>query len=143
MAKDTTSNSTGMMFNISLFLVAVVNLVVFYLANMFFPENIVLGTISLTASWALILTSTALSLITVIMMPFLRMWEMNQKRDMKPAEMIGVYFVINFVGLWLLTRASDVFGLGVTSWIVVLLLAVVLDFAQGMVMMQVDQMRKK
>ncbi len=146
MAKDVktiTDRNPGMMFVLSFFLVSAVNAVVFYLANMWFPQQIVVGTYSLSFAWAILLSSGALSLFTILILPFLKEWEITQKRDMKPAEMMGVYLVINFVGLWLLTRFSEVFGIGVRSWLVVLTLAVVLDFLQGMVMMQVEQMRKK
>ena len=133
----------GMMFVISYFVIKIVNAIVIYFANMWFPENVVLGTVSLSPLWAILLTSGALSLFTVLMMPFLTQFELMQGRDLKPVEMMVVYFFINFFGLWVLTRFSEVFGMGVTSWLVVAILALFLDIIQGMVMMQIEMQRKK
>lgn len=132
----------GLMFTLSFVLVAIVNMVVIHFVNMWFPGNVVLGTMSLTRTWALVLSSSVLSMLTVLVMPFLTQQELLQKRDFNPMEMIAIYLVLNFVFVWLLTRASEVFGLGVSSWLVVLALAAVMDFAQGMVMMQVEKLRK-
>lgn len=133
----------GMMFTISFFVVTLVNAIVFYLAHMWFPANVVLGTMSLSQTWAVLLGAGTLSLFTLLIMPFLRVIEMKRRKILSPAEMLRAYFVINFIGLWLITRASDIFGIGVSSWTIVLGLALVLDFAQGMVMMKIDQMSKK
>ena len=56
--------------------------------------------------------------------------------------MIG-YLVINFVGLWSVARGADVLGLGISSWMIVLVIAVVLDFIQGGVMMGLGKKLEK
>lgn len=140
--KIVTKENPGMMFTISFALVACVNFIVFYLANMFFPHDVVLGTINIPAAWAILLSGIFLSMFTVLLMPFLTEWENRRGSLMSPMEMMVVYLLINGVGLWLLTRKSEFLGLGVSSWFVVAALAVVLDLVQGMVMMQVEKMRK-
>lgn len=121
----------------------VVNMVVIYIANLLFPNNVVLGNMNLDVFWALVISSAAIALLTVLVMPLLRMYERSKKRDMTPGEMMGVYLIINFVILWLISRAAEVFGLGLSSWLVVLLLAVVLDLVQGFAAMSIDKMGKK
>lgn len=147
MAKQTirpiAQENPGMIFVLSIAIVAIVNFLVLWLANMWFPMNIVLGNVSMSAPWAAALFGTALSVITVLVTPFVTWREQHMKRNMTPAEMMALFFVVNFVAVWLLTRKSEVFGVGVTSWIVVLALAVVFDFLQGMVMMQVEKWRTK
>lgn len=135
------SQNPGLMYSLSLILIAAINVVVIYFANMFFPQNIVLGTMSLSTTWALILSGTALSVLTVLVMPLLTEWELRNHRKLSPLEMMVTYLVINFGFLWLISRAAEFLGLGISSWIVVLLLAVVLDFFQGAVMMAVEKMR--
>jgi|GEM_PF-779409 len=137
-----TKQNSGMMFFISFVAVAVINFVVFHLGNMFFPSQIVLGTLNIPRLWAILLSGSALTLFTILLMPFLTEWENRRGTLLSPAEMTGVYFFINGVGIWLVTRKSEFFGLGVSNWLVVVLLAVVLDLIQGMVMMQVEKMRK-
>lgn len=135
------ADNPGMMFFISFVIVAILNYLVIWVANMWFPMNVVLGTVSLSAGWAAALFSGTLSLLTVLFLPFMTMWEQRMKRNFAPHEMMLVYLVFNFVSVWLITRKSEVFGVGVTSWLVVLGLALVLDILQGMVMMQVEKWR--
>ncbi len=145
MAKEmnvSTKENPGMMFVISFAVVALINFIVFYLGNMFFPQNIVLGTMNIPSGWAILLSGIFLSMFTVLMMPFLTEWENRRGSDMSPMELMAVYLLINTVGLWLLTRKSEFFGLGVSSWFVVVILAIILDLVQGMVMMQIDTTRK-
>ena len=118
-----------------------VNGLVIYLANMFFPEQVVLGTMSISHLWAVLLSAGTLAVINTFTMPFFTIWEQQVKRVLTPMEWMGGYLVINFVGLWLITRVAEIFGLGVASWLVILVLAVVLDFLQGLVMMNLEKMR--
>ncbi|MDQ5951021.1 MAG: hypothetical protein QG639_298 [Patescibacteria group bacterium] len=144
MAKSTGirfEDNPGMMFVISFFTVALINFLVIWLANLWFPTNVVVGNVSLTPAWAAMLFGSALSLLTVLFLPFVTVWEQRIKRDLKPQEMMLLYLVFNFVSVWLLTRKSEVFGVGVTSWLVVLVLAVVFDIFQGLVMMQIEKWR--
>lgn len=146
MAK-TNSTSTFLMENpgivlvISFFIVMIVNAVVIYFANSLMPQQVVLGTYSISHTWAIILSSAALSLLTTFLMPFINMYETKMKRLWTPPELIAMYLVINFVAIWLVTRFSEIFGLGVSSWFVVLILAVVMDLLQGMVMMGFEKVR--
>ena len=145
MAKNTQSpmKNPSMMFVISFVVVAIVSAIMIAVANMLFPQQLVLGTYSVPATWAIVLCGSAVSLLTLLAMPFIREWEMRRGKDASPAEMFAVYFAVNLVAVWLLTRKSEIFGMGVSSWVVVVGLAVVLDIVQGIVMMQVDKMRKK
>jgi hypothetical protein len=52
------------------------------------------------------------------------------------------YFAINIVALWEITRFAENLGLGVSSWVVVILLAAALDWAQGMAMMAAGKLIK-
>lgn len=143
MAKKTPrfSKNPGMMMVISYLDLLIVNVIVLWLATQWFPQYIVLGTISLTAGWALCLSMSKLALIGTFAMPFFNEWEAKKGKKLADKDWMIGYFVINFVGLWLITRMSAVFGLGVTSWTVVAGLAIAMDAAQGFAMMQLEKWR--
>lgn len=145
MAKAETSQSMhpGIYLVKTFFLMMLANAVVFYLANMFFPDNVVVGNMSLSHLWAIILSSGLLSLIVTFAYPFMMQMETQMKRSWSPPEMMGMYLVINVVSLWFITRASHIFGLGVTSWIVVLIMAFIANLLQGLVMVGVEKMQTK
>ncbi len=120
----------------------IVNAPILYLANMLFPEQVVLGTATLSLMWAVVLSMSALSLILTLLIPFLHEIERKLDRDLTMQEWIGAYLAINFGGIWLISRFSEQFGLGVSSWLVVLGLAVVMNLVQGVTMMQFEKFRK-
>lgn len=146
MAKDTAMIKTknqGLIFTLSFFTVMIVNAVVIAAAHQLFPRQIVIGTMSMTPFQAVLMSSAALSLITILVLPLFTEIEIRNKRALSPVEMIIGYFFIDFIGLWVITRVAELFGLGVTSWFVVLALAIVLDFLQGAAMMALEQWRVK
>lgn len=108
-----------------------VNALVLYVANMLFPKNVVLGNMSLSMPWAIILSSGALAILGILAVPVI---EYAQEK-MGPFEMmhwIGAYLVINFASIWVITRFAEQFGFGISAWWVGLILAGVTDFLQGM-----------
>jgi hypothetical protein len=77
----------------------------------------------------------------MLTMPFFTEWEHRRGKVLSSAEWSVSYFFVNFIGLWIITRFAEVFGLGVTSWMVVAGLALALDIAQGIVMMKLEKWR--
>lgn len=132
----------GMIMVISYAAMAVANGAVLYLAYAFFPSYIVLGNMSLTAMWALCLSIGKLTLVGTFAIPFFNQWEESRGKLLTSQDWMVGYFLINFVTLYLITRYSQVFGFGVTSWAVLALLALVMDMVQGMVMMKLENWRK-
>ena len=126
---------------ITYFILFVVNSLVVYLANLWFPQNVVLGTQALTPLSALLLSMGVLSLINTLATPFMNQYEKGRKKSLAPKDWMLAYFGLNFVSLWLITRAAEQLGLGITSWVIAAVLAVVLDLAQGAAMMQLEKLR--
>jgi hypothetical protein len=137
----TQSMNPGIWMVMTFFIVFVINMVVIHFANGMYPMNVVLGTMSIPPLWAVILNSAVIALTTTFAMPFINEAEKYIGRLWSPPELMGIYLVINFVTLWLLGRVAEIFGLGVSSWLVVLALSVVLDIVQGAVMMIIEKMR--
>ncbi|MCG2702141.1 hypothetical protein L6273_03260, partial [Candidatus Parcubacteria bacterium] len=50
---------------------------------------------------------------------------------------------LNTVGVWLISRGSNQFGVGIKSWFVAVVLGLVLSVVQSMVMMQTKKCEKK
>ncbi len=132
---------TGMVLVISYFVLLLVNYILISLANIFFPEHVVLGTISLTPVWAGIISMSALSLIVTFAVPFVRVYEDARSKILTTRDWMLLYFILNFVGVWLVSRAATQLGMGISSWVVALVLAIILDTAQGVVMMQIEKMK--
>ncbi len=138
MAKEKTqvvSNNPGMVMLMTFLTMFVINAIVIYFANMFFPDQVVLGTMSISHLWSVFLSAGTLAVILTFAMPFYTVWEQHVKRASTPTEWMVGYLVLNAVSLWLITRVAEIFGLGVASWMVIVVLAAILDVVQGMVMM--------
>ena len=135
------SNNAGLVLVKSFLVMFVVNVIVVFIAHMVFPALVVLGTGTLSVVWALALSMGILSLIGTFTIPFVRVFENYRKRMFSSVEWMVAYFLINFGGLWLISRGAEQLGLGVQSWIIVLVLAVVLDMVQGMAMMKLEKMK--
>jgi hypothetical protein len=133
----------GMMLVMTFFVTFIVNVIVIHLANTWFPKQVVLGTMSLSVMWALLLSSGKLAVIETLALPFLRQIEIMRNKMLSPIELLISFAVIIVVSLWAITRFSQVFGLGVSSVMVVIVLSLVLDFVQGMVMMVIEQMKNR
>lgn len=144
MAKNSLSfeQNPNMSVVVSYFTLMITSAIVFFLANLWFPQHIVLGTMNISMVWAILLSSGVVALIDTLALPFVTQWEQQRKKDATPAEMFTIFLVINFLIVWLITRVAEIFGMGVTSWLVVLSLAVALDLLQGMVMMWLENVKK-
>ena len=134
---------SGMDLVLSTVVVFIVNVVVLFIAHMIAPNAYVLGTHSLSLWWAIKLSMGELALLCGLVMPFVGMIEQNRQKVFSPIEWSTLYLIVDVVGIWAISRFSEVYGLGVSSWMVVLPLAVALDVVQGMVMMFYGQMMKK
>ncbi len=146
MAKQTypipKSNPNAQM-SIVFFLLWLVNIVVIALANAMYPQNIVLGTVSLSHTAALLLSSGVLAWIGTVTMPLFTAIEMRKQMVLAPQHWLLGYLAINSVALWVMGRISDQLGLGFSSWVFVLGLAAVVDFVQGMTMMAYGELQKR
>lgn len=121
----------------------IVNTVVIFLASVIFPLYVVLGTFNLTTSWSLIHSMTLLALANVFVIPFVREYEHRAGKMFTNNQWMAVYFVINFIGIWLIARFADQVGFGISSWLVAAVLALVLNIVQAIVMMGLEKFRAK
>lgn len=139
--KSALAKNPGLMLVFTYVVLFIVNSIVVYLANRWYPQAVVLGTASITAGWALIHSMGTLALIATFAIPFMRWYEDMKGKMLTSKQWMIKYFILNFVGVWLIARFADNLGLGVSSWRVVAVLALVLDFAQGFAMMRLEEYR--
>ena len=120
----------------------VTNVVVLAVANALAPNHVVLGTYAISYWWAIYHSMFKLSVISTFVMPLVTLYEWKNKTTFTPKQWMMTYFVVNVVVLWEITRFADNLGLGVSSWVVLLILAFVFNFAQGMAMMALGKKLK-
>ena len=132
-----------MMLVITYFVLFLVNSLVIYLANSFFPQQVVLGTQAFNTTWSIIHSMAVVALVNTFAIPFVRLWEKRRGKMLSSTEWMMAYFVVNLAGIWGVARFSEQFGLGIRSWMVAVVLALTLDFIQGIVMMQLEKIRSK
>jgi hypothetical protein len=120
-----------------------VNSLVIALANLYFPEDVVLGTSYITREWAIIHSMSTLALINIFVIPMVREYEEIKWKMLSKIQWIKLYFVVNLAGIWIIARLSEQLGMGLKSWRVVFVLAIAFDFAQTISMMYIEKSRKK
>lgn len=136
-------NNPGLVLVISYFLLLTVNSIVIWLANLLIPNLVVLGTWHIPYGWAILHSMGTLALINTFAIPFVREMERVNGKMFTSTQWMIFYFLLNFAGIWLISRFADQFGLGISSWLIAVGLAIVVDVVQGMAMMQLEKYRQK
>ena len=143
LSKEKVQAQHGLMVIYTFITLFVVNNLVLHLANMVFPDAIVLGTSSISHWWAMYHSMFKLTVICTFVMLLVTVYEWKNKVVFTPKQWMGTYLVVNFAALWCISRFADNLGLGFSSWFVILLFAGVLDMVQGMAMMALGEKSKK
>jgi hypothetical protein len=142
LSKEKVQAQHGLMMIYSFIALFLTNALVLMFANSFFPQSLVLGTYSISYWWAIYHAMFKLSVVGTFVMPLVTYYEWKNGTIFTPGQWMITYFVVNFVVLWGVTRFSESLGFGVSSVYVLALFALVLDMAQGMVMMQMGKLIK-
>lgn len=143
LSKEKVQAQHGIMVIYSFITLFIVNSLLLYIGSMLFPQAIVLGTASISTAWAIYHSMLELTLISIVVMLLVTVCEWKNKIVFTPKQWMGTYLVVNFISLWGISRFADNFGLGFSSWLVILLSAVVLDIFQGMSMMALGEKSKQ
>jgi len=117
---------------ITYFLFFAINSLVIYLANSFSSDQVVLGTLHITKTWAIIHSMGTLALVNLFAIPV---------KTVTDKEWMIRYFLINLLSIWIITRFADQLGLGVASWQIILILALILSFVQGIARTQIKKIK--
>lgn len=147
MAAKTTSkkdmlSETGMLYVVTFVVLWAVNSIIIHFANAWFPQFLELGTANHSYLSAVLVSMGVLAVIDTFAIPFVHMYESKKGKMATPTEWMLVYFLVNTAAIWLIGRGAILTGLGISSWIVAVVLGLVLDIVQGFAMMGVEKMRK-
>lgn len=143
MKKKLINEYTGIMLVINFFILFAVNSLVLYFANLLFPSQIVLGNQTVAYGWSFIHSMATLAMLNIFTIPLVREYENRIGKMISSMCWMKIYFITNFIGLWILARFANQLGMGLSSWIVVVFLALTLDIVQGMTMMLVEKIKNK
>ena len=135
-------SGTGTMLVCTYFIFLVVNGLAIWLANRFFPNQVALGTWSISKFWAIVHSMGALALIDVLAISSVADYEVKKNKVLSKKERMVIYFLVNAVGIWLIARAAEQFGMGISSWLVAVVLALVLDLFQGLAIAKTRKIKK-
>lgn len=134
-SKETIQGQHSVAAIMTFFAMMITNVTVILAANALFPNQVVLGSLSVPYWWAVYHSMFRLSVITLLVMFGVTIYEWKTRTIFNPAQWMGVYLVVNAFALWCISRFAEQMGLGLSAWWVILILAAVFDFVQGMVMM--------
>ncbi len=121
------TDKTQVMFLLKMLLA---NGLVIYLAAYFYPGAVVLGNASLSSMAALLVTAILLTLIISQVEPLLKLTKVKLKSDF---SMGIVYGLVNIIGLWIIARAANYTGFGISTVSVAVILGIVLNLIQYLI----------
>ena len=108
-------------------IMAVANAIVIYLASLLFPMLVVLGNDKVPNILALLFTALLLTLILSLVAPVSKILKLKVTGDL---SINTAYGIANIAGLWVLGRLASFIGLGISSFVVAIVLGVILSIVQ-------------
>lgn len=111
----------------------IANSLVVYLAHLLFPSHIVLGTHQIDPWSALFMAMAVLSVVIVGVAPVVQLVADIARFRLSYRDWMVLYLVINTLTLWFIGRMAELIGMGLSSWLIVVLLGLILTGVQGLV----------
>lgn len=133
---------TGRQLTMTFIAFFVIHAVIIYLANRFFPGNVVLGNHFFSPMMGLLYVTVPFTIIAVGAMPLIAEVAEMMKRKLSNMHWMVAYLIINTAAIWVLARFAEWIGMGISSWMVALGLSVIVTFLQGMVIGMIMNSKK-
>jgi hypothetical protein len=111
----------------------VVNTVTVAAASQVLKDQVVLGTHMISPLMGLLQSMTVFTLLTIGAMPVIELISGMFKMKLQSMHWMAIYLVVNAAALWVTVRFAEMLGVGISSWMIVVLLAAIMDYLQGMV----------
>ncbi len=105
-----------------------------FLANVFLPNHVVLGNNIFSPGAALIYSMITYGLLSVGAVPVVEWLAEKRESHLTENKWMLVWFVVNFFAFWIVARFAELLGLGISSWRVVAVLALIMDILQASIM---------
>lgn len=120
----------------------VTNTILLSIFSSLYVGNVVLGNASISRPVATILNALILAIVVYLVPSVVK--KLDLKIKISDEKILAIdYFVVNFVVLWILKRLADITGLGISSILNVLIVAIVLALIQVAVQKYLVKMFKK
>lgn len=107
------------------------------LSNLFFPKAVILGNHLLSPFVGAVYAMAMVALIAVGVMPVVEYLIKENKWKFSSTHWLLLYWVVNAGSMWLVGRFAEIVGLGISSWMVAVLVGLALNLVQGGLMMHV------
>ena len=115
-----------------------VNVIVVGIASMLLPDYVVLGN-HLADPWVSLAQSMLIvTFLGVGAMPVIELVSGALRMKLSSAHWMAAYLVINAGAIWIVAKFAEMLGLGISSWMVALALAAVMDYLQGLIVKNMD-----
>lgn len=111
----------------------VVTLITYYFFNLLFPTYLVFGTDQISGIAALLQSGALLSLLVVGAIPIIEIIGGALNRKMSDSDWMIIYLAINTIAIWIVSRFAEVVGMGISSWMIALVIGFILTLVQGIV----------
>lgn len=106
-------------------------------SNLFFPRFIELGNDITSPLLGAVFSMLVVSLIAVGMMPIIENFAQQNKIELTSTKWLIIYWIIDATAIWIMGRLAAVVGLGISSWLVAVMLGLAINLIQGGLMMHV------
>lgn len=105
-----------------------------FLANVFLPKQVVLGNNIFSPGAALIYSAITYGLLSVGAVPVVEWLSEKKETRLTENKWMLVWLVVNFFAFWIVARFAELLGMGISSWRVVAVLALIMDVLQASIM---------
>ncbi len=105
----------------------VINSGIILLANKLYPSNFVLGNAVVPPVYAALLAGLLLMVFDRAMKPIVNKLVLKGKGRFM---MLGIYWLVNFVGIWLIARVSFLSGFGISAFYLAIVLGLAVCLGQ-------------
>jgi hypothetical protein len=104
-----------------------INSILILLANYFWPTNYVLGNAVIPPVYAALFAGFLLTIFCRAMKPVIKRLIVKERSRY---VMFGVYWFVNFAGIWIIARLSFLSGFGISAFYYAIVLGFAANFGQ-------------
>lgn len=104
-----------------------INTGVIMLANKYWPSNFVLGNAVIPPVYAAIFAGLLLTIFDKAIKPVVKKLNVKERGRI---VMLGIYWLVNFLGIWIIARLSFLSGFGISAFYYGMILALFASLGQ-------------
>ena len=105
--------------------------IIIYFANNWYPTAVVLGTHVITPMMGILYSMVVFTLLTVGSIPVIELVAAQMRWRLSNMHWFAAFWAIDAAALWLVARFAEQLGMGISSWVVAVVLGLLMDLVQG------------